>query len=246
MINIRRISAKSAGLLLIAVGLITPATGCSPALSANLPTPENPAPPPPISSGTAAPAVDTQPPAEPGNIAVSNSENISQPLPGRTVEIIKIHNRGTLTKIGCCNPLFYELDEFVVIRNRGDTSQNIAGWSLTNVTRGYPTFRFPTLFPCIPYEILSAEGEPVTYSTEPLDETPMKPANGLQGIPVPCTLYPGQTILVFTDEVHCSSGGFSFNWAQGNIWNNEATDTAVLYNSAGKEVSRRSYTVGSR
>ena len=246
MINIIWISAKSAGLLLIAVSLVTTATGCSPAISANLPTPENPTPPPPISSGIPAPAVDTQFPAQPGNITIANSENISQPLAGRTVEIIRIHNRGTLTKIGCCNPLFYELDEFVVIRNRGNTPQDIAGWSLTNITRGYPTFRFPTLFPCIPYEVLTADGEPVTYSTEPLDATPMKPAAGRQGMPVPCTLYPGQTILVYTDEVHCPSGGFSFNWAQGNIWNNESPETAVLYNSAGEEVSRRSYTVGSR
>ena len=246
MINIRRISAKSAGLLLIAVSLVTPATGCSPALSASLPSPENPAPPPLISSGTPAPAVDTQPTAEPVNIAIGNSDNISQPLSGRSVEIMMVHNRGTLTKIGCCNPLFYELDEFVVIRNRGTTSQDISGWSLTNITRGYPTFRFPTLFPCIPYSILSAEGDPITYATEPLDETPMKPAEGQQGLPVPCTLYPGQTVLVYTDEVHCSTGGFSFNWAQGNIWNNEVPDTAVLYNSAGEEVSRRSYTVGIR
>jgi len=79
---------------------------------------------------------------------------------------------------------------------------------------------------------------------EPLDDTPMKPVAGEQGVPPRCILYPGQTILVFTDEVHCRTGGFSFNWGQGNIWNNVAPDTAVLYNARGEEVSRRSYFVG--
>jgi hypothetical protein len=180
--------------------------------------------------------------------------------------------------------MLYERDEFVVIQNRGDTPQDITGWSLANVTRGYPTFRFPSHFPCLPYVVTLEDGETVSGGTydvvqnpaqsvinslspstvtekpvnkpagemdwascnpvEPLDQTPMKPVEGRQGIPVPCILYPGQTILVFTDEVHCSSGGFSFNWGQGNIWNNEIPDTAVLYNSAGAEVSRRSYSVG--
>jgi len=79
---------------------------------------------------------------------------------------------------------------------------------------------------------------------QPLDETPMKPVAGEQGVPSRCILYPGQTILVFTDEVHCQTGGFSFNWGQGNIWNNAVPDTAVLYNARGEEVSRRSYFAG--
>jgi len=200
------------------------------------------------------------------------------------VEIILIHHRGTLTRIGCCNPGLYERDEFVVIQNRGNTPQDITHWRLINITRGYPTFLFPPLFPCLPYTVPAIDEQnasEITYKVvqnpaqsvinslspsnitekpvnqpasevdwascnpvEPLDETPMKPASGQQGRPVSCILYPGQTILVFTDEVHCSSGGFSFNWGQGNIWNNEIPDTAVLYNSAGKEVSRRSYMVG--
>ncbi|MGD0854536.1 MAG: lamin tail domain-containing protein [Dehalococcoidia bacterium] len=79
----------------------------------------------------------------------------------------------------------------------------------------------------------------------PLDESPMKPAAGqLQGTMAPCVLYPGQIVLVFTDEVHCQYGGLSFRYGLGNLWNNETPDTAVLYNSNGKEVSRRSYTLG--
>ena len=199
------------------------------------------------------------------------------------MEIMLIHHRGTLTRIGCCNPMLYERDEFVVIQNRGDMPQDITDWSLTNITRGYPTFRFPGLFPCLPYTVPAEEEEKeaavyestytvvqnpaqsvinrlspsltttkptnqpageVNWAVEPLDQTPMKPARGQQGKPVPCILYPGQTVLVFTDEVHCSYGGFSFNWGLGNIWNNEIPDTAVLYNSEGEEISRRSYTVG--
>ena len=205
--------------------------------------------------------------------------------PARSVEIMLIHHRGTLTRIGCCNPLLYERDEFVVIQNLGSSPQDITGWTLTNITRGYPTFRFPLLFPCLPQVLRTEEADAVvpesTYTVvqnpaqsvinrlspstdtekptnkpvgeidwascspvEPLDQTPMKPAEGQSGKPVPCILYPGQTILVFTDEVHCDSGGFSFNWGQGNIWDNEIPDIAVLYDSQGLEVSRRSYTVG--
>jgi hypothetical protein len=217
--------------------------------------------------------------------------------------------------------MLYERDEFVVIQNRGDTLQDITGWTLTNFTRGYPTFLFPPLIPCLPIyytgktrvvdiphdgswsnlALNPAQSEMNRLSTdanttkptnipagevnwascspvEPIDQGPLlllekmstenntrepfnqpavdgsyaalpnQPAltliSGSQGRPLPCVLYPGQTILVFTDEVHCSSGGFSFNWGQGNIWNNEIPDTAVLYDSEGTEVSRRSYMVG--
>jgi hypothetical protein len=75
----------------------------------------------------------------------------------------------------------------------------------------------------------------------PLDEKPMKPVQTDQGTVMPCILYPGQTVLVFTDEIHCYYGGFSFNFGQGNIWDNNKPDTAVLYDSHGEEVSRRSY-----
>jgi hypothetical protein len=80
---------------------------------------------------------------------------------------------------------------------------------------------------------------------DPLDESPMKPAAGQQqGTMAPCVLYPGQIVLVFTDEIHCQYGGLSFRYGLGNLWNNETPDTAVLYNSNGEEVSRRSYTLG--
>ena len=284
MMNIQLNKTKFVVLLIIAVCLITPATACADALASTPIQPVNPRPPSPISSQSPAALTLQQPVSSPDSTAISGSENISPTQPARCVEIVLIHYRGTLTRIGCCNPMLYERDEFVVIQNRGGTPQDINDWSLTNITRGYPTFRFPSHFPCLPYNVPAENGETVsggTYkviqnpaqsvinslsqsspTTKPVnqpagemnwascspvgppDQTPMKPARGMQGIPVPCILYPGQTILVFTDEVHCPSGGFSFNWGQGNIWNNEIPDTAVLYNSQGKEVSRRSYTVG--
>ena len=209
------------------------------------------------------------------------------PAPVSAVQIKLIHYRGTLTRLGCCNPGLYERDEFVVIQNTGQTHQDITDWRLTNFTRGYPTFIFPSHFPCLPYELPvvdtaeeqsiaesyytvtknPAQSEINRFSTniqqskpanvpnsevdwssctplEPLDDTPMKPASGQQGVPLPCILYPGQTVLVFTDEIHCQTGGFSFNWGLGNIWNNETADTAVLYNAGGEEISRRSYLTG--
>jgi hypothetical protein len=286
MINFLRIPAKSAVSLLIAVCLITSAIACFPAMPSIPPPPENPPPPSSLSSQPPEALTDKQPVTGSGGTVISISENTSQPRSGPAVEIMLIHHRGTLKWIGDCarTPVLYEKDEYVVIQNLGDTAQDITNWSLANITRGYPTFRFPPLFPCLPYNIPAEEENIVPGSTftvtqnpaqseinrlspatntekptnqpvgemdwascspvEPIDQTPMKPAKGQQGIPVPCTLYPGQIILVFTDEIHCASGGFSFNWGQGNIWSNEIPDTAVLYDSNGKEVSRRSYTVG--
>ena len=253
--------------------------------------------PPPVPAGIdkpQPPAGTTQAPSAPPSTQATAPEPepikpapAAVPVSGSAVQIRLIHFRGTLTRIGCCNPGLYETDEFVVIQNTGETYQDITDWRLTNITRGYPTFIFPSHFPCLPYDLPvlvateeqavaegyytatrnPAQSEANRFSTdtqqskpanvpnsavdwssctplEPLDETPMKPAWGQQGLPVPCILYPGQTVLVFTDEVHCQTGGFSFNWGQGNIWNNEIADTAALYNAEGKEVARRSYLVG--
>ena len=80
---------------------------------------------------------------------------------------------------------------------------------------------------------------------KPLDETPMSPVPGQPaGQLLPCVLYPGQIVLVFTDEIHCQYGGLTFSYGRGNIWDNEKPDTAVLYNTKNEEVSRRSYTTG--
>ena len=55
-----------------------------------------------------------------------------------------------------------------------------------------------------------------------------------------CILAPGKSIRVYTNEYHPEWGGFSFEYGRA-IWNNSEPDVAVLYNSQGKEVSRKSY-----
>ena len=56
----------------------------------------------------------------------------------------------------------------------------------------------------------------------------------------PYILAPGKSIRVYTNEDHPEWGGFSFEYPQA-IWNNTEPDIAVLYDSQGKEVSRKSY-----
>jgi competence protein ComEC len=53
-------------------------------------------------------------------------------------------------------------------------------------------------------------------------------------------LQPGQSIRVYTNEIHPEYGGFSFGSAKA-VWNNSSPDTAVLMNAQGQEVSRKSY-----
>jgi len=107
-----------------------------------------------------------------------------------------------------------EPDEYVEIKNVSNQPQDIRGWVLTNITKGYVRFIFPPFNP-------RAESE----------------------YPEPMFLKPYQAVRVYTDEIHDESGGFSFNYGTGNYWNNEIPDTAVLFNAEGKEMSRKSYTV---
>lgn len=53
-------------------------------------------------------------------------------------------------------------------------------------------------------------------------------------------LEPGQSVRVYTNEIHPEYGGFSFGSGKA-VWNNSSPDTAVLYNAQGQEVSRKSY-----
>jgi hypothetical protein len=287
MLPLQPVKAGPALLLSAVIVLIVAATGCASPLPPPVPADINVPQPP--GGAAQAPAVTSSNQVQALEPATEAPAPAVVPGSGPQVRIKLIHYRGTLARIGCCNAGFYERDEYVVIQNTGDTYQDITNWRLTNLTRGYPTFTFPPLFPCLPYvgspEVelavdiqhtdswskftqIPAQSELNRFSTgtqqtKPvnvpgcefawsacppaggsLDDTPMKPAEGLQGLPAPCILYPGQTVLVFTDEVHCPTGGFSFKWGQGNIWNNEIADTAVLYNAEGEEVSRRSYLVG--
>jgi len=107
-----------------------------------------------------------------------------------------------------------EPDEYVEIKNTSNEPQDIRGWVLTNITKGYMRFTFPAFFP-------SPEGEYME----------------------PTILKPYETVRVYTDEINNESGGFSFNFGTGNYWDNEVPDTAVLFNAGSEEMSRKSYTV---
>jgi len=56
-------------------------------------------------------------------------------------------------------------------------------------------------------------------------------------------LPPGAIIRVYTDEYNPETGGFTFYYGPGDIWSNEESNTAVLYDAQGNEVSRKSYIV---
>lgn len=54
------------------------------------------------------------------------------------------------------------------------------------------------------------------------------------------TLQPGETIRVYTNEIHPEWGGFSFGYGQA-IWNNSDPDTAALFDDQAQLVSSMSY-----
>jgi len=59
----------------------------------------------------------------------------------------------------------------------------------------------------------------------------------------PFTIYPGEIIRIYTDQVEPETGGLTFYYGLGDIWNNDTPNIAVLYDAHGNEVSRKSYTV---
>lgn len=146
----------------------------------------------------------------------------SAAVPHPIVEISHIHYKGEVYPRNPEECICYEVkepDEYVVITNRGERPQKMGGWTLKNVTKGYPAFTFPSDF----------------------------------------VLSPGQSVLITTNKVYPGCGAwlefgtkapyctkqlwFSFFFGPGDIWNNKAPDTAVLYDASGKEVSRKSYMV---
>jgi len=121
------------------------------------------------------------------------------------VEINSIRYRGTIYPPDpktCCTPERIEPDEYVVIKNLSTCYQDMTGWTLTNISKPSPTFKFPSLY-----------------------------------------LPPGEIIRVYTDEYHEESGGFTFYYGFGDIWSNDHSDIAVLYDALGNEVSRKTYAV---
>jgi hypothetical protein len=143
------------------------------------------------------------------------------------VQITSIHYKG----MGYNNTLatgrdIVEWDEYVEIKNLSDSPQNIAGWTLKNITKGGPTFLFPIFTPCsCSYYGNWSECVENCYPRRP------------------CSIEPRKSIRIYTGEPQWESGGYCFYYYPGDIWNNETPDTAVLYNAEGKEVSRKSYII---
>jgi hypothetical protein len=179
--------------------------------------PPTPPKPPPAQPTTAS---ENQTPEEPPPVTEAIAATSSPVL------ITYIRYKGTVYSTDPENCIFYkrvEPDEYVVIKNLSETYVKMDGWVLKNITKGYPSFTFPLKF----------------------------------------TFGPGEIIRVYTDEIYpecgtwlefggdskapyCENHGkiwFSFNWAAGDIWNNEKPDVAVLYDAQGNEVARKSYAV---
>jgi hypothetical protein len=173
-------------------------------------------------------------------VAIKNTSKTTQDISGwKLVNITKSYPTFTFPAYFPCMP-FTPSTETQYTANTGNYVSN-APRTVEQVFaagKAPPQQKQPSINPSV---INWADCMPVA----PLDETPMSLRNGQQqGQPVPCLLYPGQIVLVFTDEIHCAYGGLSFRYGQGNIWDNDTPDTAVLYNPQGEEVSRKSYTVG--
>jgi hypothetical protein len=63
------------------------------------------------------------------------------------IQISSIHYKGTIfpadPAASCCTYERIEPDEYVVIKNLSSHSQDITGWTLKNISRPSPTFKFP-------------------------------------------------------------------------------------------------------
>ena len=79
---------------------------------------------------------------------------------------------------------------------------------------------------------------------EPVDLAGWVLVNASQGYPSftfpTYVIQPGESVRVYTNEVHPEYGGFSFGSSEA-VWNNDDPDTAALFNFQGEEVFRRSY-----
>jgi len=151
-----------------------------------------------------------------------SSQSSSQP-----VQITYIHYKGTdYFRALAASHEIVEWDEYVEIKNLSDSPQNLAGWTLKNITKGAPTFLFPTFTPCsCSYYGNWSECVENCYP------------------PRHCSIEPRKSIRVYTGEPQWESGGYCFYYFPGDIWNNETPDMAVLYNAGGQEVSRKSYII---
>jgi len=145
------------------------------------------------------------------------------------VQITDIHYKGTVyprdpEKCVCLETV--EPDEYVVIKNLGDSCQEMSDWALKNITKGFPSFTFPTGFALFPGDIIRV------YTGFPV---------GPDEIAAAYTYVAG----TYTTRQMYALYPFRFDYGPGDIWDNDEPDIAVLYNADGEEVSRKSYVVPS-
>jgi hypothetical protein len=135
-------------------------------------------------------------------IAIEDNATAATSYP---IQISSIHYRGTVyppdPEKGFCYERV-EPDEYVVIKNLSSCFQDMTGWTLKNISKPSPTFKFPNAY-----------------------------------------ILPGGIVRVYTDEWHLETGGLTFYYGYGDIWSNDHSDIAVLYDALGNEVSRKSYAV---
>jgi hypothetical protein len=181
---------------------------------------------------TPPPAPPEPPPAQPP--AVSENKTPEEPPPvteavaatSSPVLITYIRYKGTVYPSDPEEGFCYERvepDEYVVIKNLGETYVKMGGWVLKNITKGYPSFTFPLDFTFGPGQIIRV------YTNEVYPE---------------CEAW--QEFGGSSKAPYCENPGkiwFSFNWGAGDIWSNETPNVAVLYDAQGNEVSRKSYAV---
>jgi len=151
------------------------------------------------------------------------------------VKITDIHYRGTFYPKDPESLICFERnepDEYVVIKNLGDCRQDMSGWVLKNITKGFPSFTFPPGFLLFPGQIIWV------YTNKTNLEYPE-----LGGL---LYLYDLDDITTTSYCQGFTKLWFTFYYRPGDIWNNEEPNVAALYNAKGEEVSRRSYAVPSQ
>jgi hypothetical protein len=115
-------------------------------------------------------------------------------------------------------------------------------WILKNETKGYPSFMFPDDYYLCPGETIRVytneihqewSGYCFLYSSNKLIDLYTQITHDENGDK--CSFFPLAQNPVYGDS--------SFHYGQGDIWDNNSPDVAVLYNSGGEEISRRSYQI---
>lgn len=155
---------------------------------------------------------------------VETLEDSAIALSSSPIQITYIHYKGKIyppepEKCVCYESV--EADEYVVIKNLSENPQDMGGWVLTNLTVGYPSFTFPSYFVLGPGQITRVYTNMIYPECQQWREFGTTPKD--------CAPFMNLWL--------------TFNYGVGGIWSNDKPDVAVLYNSSGEEVFRKSYTV---